>query len=324
MRYGKKILSLLLAAVLAVGVLATGAFAGEIDTDTVDLGNVKFIGVYAQAEETLQLTYTDYESGETIKEEITATVYTLFNTADTVVYTHSAVSKFMPYRLQADGSYKQEGLGVQGGFKWTVKTFADRPAELYCLTPDRDAADVFFRVKDLTTGGGVKFSDVPDGAWYADTVKWAVEKGITTGTGATTFSPDTPCTTAEIITFFWRAAGSPVSGAALTYKDVPDDAWYRDAAVWACEKGLVEGGTFGGDTPCTRLSTVIYLWTLEGKPRHGSNHFQDVEINGPYHYPVGWAVAEEITTGTSDTTFSPDLVCSRAQIVTFLYRYMMR
>ena len=115
MKYGKKILSLLLAAVLAAGVLATGASAGEIDTDTVDLGNVKFIGVYAQAEETLRLTYTDYESGEAVKEEITATVYTLFNTADTVVYTHSAVSKFMPYRLQADGSYKQEGLGVQGG-----------------------------------------------------------------------------------------------------------------------------------------------------------------------------------------------------------------
>lgn len=86
----------------------------------------------------------------------------------------------------------------------------------------------------------------------------------------------------------------------------------------------MEGDTFGGDTPCTRLSTVIYLWTLEGKPRYGMNSFQDVEVNGPYHYPVGWAVAEEITTGTSDTTFSPDLVCSRAQIVTFLYRYMMR
>lgn len=202
--YGKRILSLLLAAVLAAGALATSALAGEIDTDTVDLGNVKFIGVYAQAEETLRLTYTDYESGQTVNETITATVYTLFNIADTVVYTHSAVSKFMPYRLQAGGSYKQEGLGVQGGFKWTVSTFADRPAELYRLTPDRDAADVFFRVKDLTTGGGVRFSDVPGGAWYADTVKWAVEKGITTGTSATTFSPDLVCSRAQIVTFLYR------------------------------------------------------------------------------------------------------------------------
>ena len=166
------------------------------------------------------------------------------------------------------------------------------------------------------------FTDVAEGAWYAESVQWAVEKGITSGTTATTFSPNSTCTTAHILTFLWRANGSPAPTAANPFTDVADDAYYADAAVWAYEKGLVSGTTFAGNAPCTRSATVTYLWKLAEKPAVGSADFTDVDADAEYAQAVAWAVQQGITTGTSDTTFSPDATCTRGQIVTFLYRDM--
>lgn len=164
------------------------------------------------------------------------------------------------------------------------------------------------------------FADVPAGAYYADAVTWAVEKEITSGTSATTFSPDATCTRAQILTFLWRANGSPAPAIENPFSDVPADAYYAHAAAWACEKGLVSGGTFGGDAPATRADTVTYLWKLAGRPApQGANPFTDVTGDTQ---AVVWAMEQGITAGTSVTTFSPGNTCTRGQIVTFLYRGM--
>ena len=166
------------------------------------------------------------------------------------------------------------------------------------------------------------FSDVAANAWYAEPVKWAVEKGITSGTSANTFSPDMTCTTAQILTFLWRANGSPAPTINNPFTNVANDAYYASAAVWAYEKGLVSGSSFEGDTPCTRSATVTYLWKLAEKPAVAAADFTDVAADAEYAQAVAWAVQQGITAGTSATTFSPDVTCTRGQIVTFLYRDM--
>ena len=167
-----------------------------------------------------------------------------------------------------------------------------------------------------------KFDDVKDDAYYAAAVKWAVERSITAGTSDTTFSPDDTCTRAQILTFLWRAAGSPKPDAENPFTDVTENDYYYDAAIWASEKGMVEGSTFAGNTPCTRSSTVTYIWISADAPSADteSNEFVDVDEYSDYAEAVAWAVENDVTSGTSDTTFSPDDICSRGQIVTFLNR----
>lgn len=169
-------------------------------------------------------------------------------------------------------------------------------------------------IPPVPTVGG--FSDVPVTAYYADAVLWAVENGITSGTTATTFGPDVTCTTAQILTFLWRANGSPAPAGSNAV--VPAGQYYSNAANWALEQGLTE--TFDADTPATRAATVTYLWKLAGKPAADAATFTDVDTGAEYAQAVAWAVKKGITSGTSTTTFSPDTTCTRGQIVTFLYR----
>ena len=165
------------------------------------------------------------------------------------------------------------------------------------------------------------FSDVAANAYYAKAVKWAVENGITAGTSSTTFSPNNTCTTAQILTFLWRANGSPEPSIQNPFTDVKESDYFCKAAVWAYEKGMVNGQTFGGNTPCTRSATVTYLWKLEGAPAGApSVDFSDIHANADYAEAVRWAVYMGVTAGTSETTFSPDTTCTRGQIATFLYR----
>ena len=174
-------------------------------------------------------------------------------------------------------------------------------------------------VSPPTVGG---FTDVRADDYFADPVLWAVDNGVTSGTSATTFSPDNTCTTAEIITFLWRASGSPAVSGGNPFSDVPAGAYYEQAALWAHENSLVSGSTFNGGTPCTRAATVTYLWKLAGQPASEAAAFADVPAGAEYAQAVAWAVQEGVTSGTSSTTFSPDDTCTRAQIVTFLYRDM--
>lgn len=172
------------------------------------------------------------------------------------------------------------------------------------------------------------FSDVSSSAYYADAVRWAVENGITSGTSATTFSPDAFCTRAQTVTFLWRAMGSPEPDSATSpFTDVSADDYYYKAVLWAMEKGITAGTsatTFSPDASCTRGQVVTFLWRTEGQPAASGNIFSDVNSTAYYGPAVAWAVQQQITSGTSETTFSPDATCTRGQIVTFLYRHLAK
>lgn len=167
------------------------------------------------------------------------------------------------------------------------------------------------------------FTDVPANAYYADAVAWAVANGITTGTDENTFSPNAPCTRAQVVTFLWRAMGSPEPRSAGTFTDVNASSYYAKAVRWALENGITSGTsatTFDPNGVCTRAQVVTFLMrALDGRS-YGSAGFADVAASSYYADAVAWAVANGITDGTGVTTFSPDTQCNRAQIVTFLYR----
>lgn len=169
------------------------------------------------------------------------------------------------------------------------------------------------------------FVDVATGSYYEDAVDWAVENGITKGTDDTHFSPDGICTRAQAVTFLWRAAGSPKPKTnTMPFTDVNAGSYYYDAVLWAVENGITEGTsdtTFSPNATCTRAQIVAFLWRSEKSPAAGSrNPFADVKSTAYYADAVLWAVREDITKGTTSTTFSPDADCTRAQIVTFLWR----
>ena len=169
------------------------------------------------------------------------------------------------------------------------------------------------------------FVDVATGSYYEDAVDWAVENGITKGTDDTHFSPDGICTRAQAVTFLWRTAGSPKPETrAMPFTDVPVGSYYYDAVLWAVENGITKGTSetrFSPNMTCSRAQIVTFLWRSEKSPAAGTaNPFADVKSTAYYAGAVLWAVREDITKGTTNTTFSPDADCTRAQIVTFLWR----
>lgn len=170
------------------------------------------------------------------------------------------------------------------------------------------------------------FTDVSSSAYYADAVAWAVERGITVGTSATTFSPDDPCSRGQIVTFPWRTAGSPKVEGENPFTDVTPDSYYYDAVLWAVEQGITSGTTattFSPNATCTRAQAVTFLYRYEKSPTVSSgNTFTDIVADAYYSNAVQWAVDKNVTAGTSATAFSPNATCTRGQIVTFLYRDM--
>ena len=171
---------------------------------------------------------------------------------------------------------------------------------------------------------GVNFRDVAQNAYYYDAVQWAVEKGITEGTSATTFSPDASCTRAQMVTFLWRAAGSPApKSAANPFKDVSANDYYYSAVLWAVENGITSGtsaDTFAPNATVTRGQTVTFLYRAAGSPAVSGGSFSDVAANAYYANAVAWASQHNITSGVGNGNFAPNADCTRAQIVTLLYR----
>jgi len=161
----------------------------------------------------------------------------------------------------------------------------------------------------VRVGSGVNvyapFADVSSSSYYFNSVQWAVDKGITNGTSDTAFSPDATCTRGQIITFLWRAAGSPMVTDYAAVSDVSADDYYYKAVQWAYATGMTSGGSFNPGSPCTRGMTVDFMWKAAGCPNAAA---------------VAWALKQGVTSGTSDTTFTPDATCTRSQVVTFLYR----
>ena len=167
------------------------------------------------------------------------------------------------------------------------------------------------------------FYDVPNGAYFYEAVKWAVKSGVTNGLSDTMFGPYESCTRAQIVTFLWRAAGSPEPKTASSFTDVSASAYYAKAVAWAVENGITNGmteTTFAPDATCTRGQSVTFLYRALKGTASGSANFTDVPANAFYADAVNWAVASDVTNGTSNTTFSPNADCTRAEIVTFLYR----
>ncbi|MBQ2829692.1 MAG: S-layer homology domain-containing protein, partial [Oscillospiraceae bacterium] len=170
---------------------------------------------------------------------------------------------------------------------------------------------------------GESFSDVPSGAYYADAVSWAVDNGITNGVGGGSFAPESPCTRGQMVLFLYRMAGEPATNGIVNFKDVSANDYYAMAVAWAVEKGITTGmgdGLFAPDAECSRAQMAVFLFRMLGASAENGGSFGDVDAGAYYADAVAWAAASGITTGTGDGLFSPNAVCTRGQMVTFLFR----
>lgn len=191
------------------------------------------------------------------------------------------------------------------------------------VTKNHTIEAIFMKINDKSMPD--TFMDVPKGSYYEKAVDWAVKNGITAGTGDNYFMPDGICTRAQAVTFLWRVAGSPTPKTeVMPFEDVPEGSYYYEAVLWAAENEITVGTsatTFSPELTCSRAHIVSFLWRAAGYPSAGTvNPFTDVPENAYYINAMLWAVKQEITVGTTPSTFSPDEGCTRAQIVTFLYR----
>ena len=221
--------------------------------------------------------------------------------------------------VKPDSGYELDTLTVKdaSGSKIKVKDKGDGKFTFTMPASKVTVSAEFAEIKAMD------FVDIPSSAYYYDAVKWAAKKGITGGIGSGLFGPDQPCTRAHIVTFLWRAAGSPEPKSTVSFADVPAGSYYAKAVAWAVENGITLGtgdGTFSPDATCTRAQSVTFLYRALGTAPTTVNGFTDVTADAFYTDAVAWAVENGVTNGTTDSTFSPDNGCTRAQIVTFLFR----
>ena len=223
--------------------------------------------------------------------------------------------------VKPDSGYVLEILTVtdKNGNELTLKDKGDGKYTFTMPAGKVEVKAVF--AKEVKTS---PFDDVSTDAYYNQAVQWAQEKGITDGISSDLFGPKQPCTRSQIVTFLWRAAGSPEpKGTAAGMTDVAPGSYYAKAVAWAVENGITTGtaeGTFSPDATCTRAQAVTFLARAQNAKATGKTAFSDVPADSYFADAVAWAQANGVTTGTSETTFSPDNDCTRAQIVTFLYR----
>ena len=224
--------------------------------------------------------------------------------------------------VKPDSGYVLDDLTVTDAKDQTVK-LTDKGSGKYTFTMPSGKVTVEASFSKARVGN--PFVDVKPGSYYEDAVIWAVGKGITGGTSATTFDPDAACSRAQAVTFLWRAAGSPApKSTTMPFTDVPSGSYYYDAVLWAVENGVTNGTsatTFGPSASCNRAQIVTFLWRAQKSPAAAAaNPFTDVAADAYYTNAVLWTVKEGVTAGTTATTFSPAADCTRAQIVTFIYR----
>lgn len=226
------------------------------------------------------------------------------------------------YTTPASGS--EYSKTWSGNFSWNLDgTGLTDPDGYADMSAAEILADLFGDAETQPSQKG--FNDVKPGDYFYDAVNWAVEKGITTGTSATTFSPNASCTRAQIVTFLWRASGSPEpKTASNSFTDVAANAYYCKAVLWAVENGITTGTsatTFSPDAPCTRAQGVTFLWRANGsKAASAAASFTDVASDAYYAPAVAWAAEQNVTGGVGNGLFSPDTTCTRAQNVSMLYR----
>ena len=242
-----------------------------------------------------------------------------------VTASHKSAAKGTTITLTVDPDkgYVLDTLTVLDGKDKEIKLTEKNGKYTFTMPASKVTVAAMFKAEQST--GKNPFTDVPAGSYYEDAVIWAVDKGITTGTSATTFNPNGICTRAQAVTFLWRAAGSPAAkSSAMPFADVKAGSYYETAVLWAVENGITKGTSdtmFSPDATCTRAQIVTFLWRSQKSPAAGmANPFADVAADTYYIDAVLWAVKHNITVGTTFSIFSPDEECTRAQIVTFLYR----
>lgn len=269
------------------------------------------------------VTYVEpsYYSGSSSDPTYSVTVDKTENGSVTVSPKSASKGSTVTITVKPDSGYVLETLTVtdKNGNELTLK---DKGDGKYTFT--MPAGKVEVKATFMEDNSMLNFFyDVPNGAYFYEAVKWAVDKGITNGLSDTMFGPYESCTRAQIVTFLWRAAGSPEPKTASSFADVPASAYYAKAVAWAVENGITNGmteTTFAPDATCTRGQSVTFLYRALKGTASGSTNFTDVASDAFYADAINWAVANNVTNGTSATTFSPNADCTRAEIVTFLYR----
>ncbi|MDY3281253.1 S-layer homology domain-containing protein [Dysosmobacter sp.] len=239
-----------------------------------------------------------------------------------VTFTVAAAGEALNYQWWMVGKNGAAAKVGTNGPSYTIKAVNaadDDGTKYYCVVSNK-AGEVTSNKAGLTVSETVvtptpTFIDVPVGAYFFYPVEWAVDLGITNGTTAATFSPHNTCTRAQIITFLWRANGCPEPKGACPFTDIPAGAYFEKATAWAAEQGMAGGTKFGPYDPCTRLMAVEFMWKQAGCPKAPAAAFTDVTSDA-----VNWAVNQGVTNGTTAATFAPGTTCTRAQIVTFLWR----
>ena len=242
-----------------------------------------------------------------------------------VTASHKTASKGTTVTLTVDPDkgYVLDTLTVLDGKDKEIKLTEKNGKYTFTMPASKVTVAATFKASAPT--GKNPFIDVPAGSYYEDAVVWAVEKGITSGTSATTFNPNGICTRAQAVTFLWRAAGSPAAkSAAMPFADVKAGSYYETAVLWAVENGITKGTSdtmFSPDATCTRAQIVTFLWRAGGSPAvSGNSAFTDVASDAYYAAAVAWAEKNGVTGGIGNGLFGSGNNCTRAQIVTFIYR----
>ena len=242
-----------------------------------------------------------------------------------VTASHKSATKGATVTLTVDPDkgYVLDTLTVLDGKDKEIKLTEKNGKFTFTMPASKVTVEAAFKASAPT--GKNPFVDVPAGSYYEDAVIWAVDKGITTGTSATTFNPNGICTRAQAVTFLWRAAGSPAAkSAVMPFTDVKAGSYYYDAVLWAVENGITKGTSdtmFSPDATCTRAQIVTFLWRANGSPAvSGNSAFTDVAADAYYAAAVTWAEKNDITGGIGGGLFGSNNNCTRAQIVTFIYR----
>ena len=239
-----------------------------------------------------------------------------------VTASHKSAAKGTTVTLTVDPDkgYVLDTLTVLDGKDKEIKLTEKNGKYTFTMPASKVTVEAMFKA-----AGNNPFTDVPAGSYYEDAVIWAVDKGITTGTSATTFNPNGICTRAQAVTFLWRAAGSPAAkSAVMPFTDVKAGSYYYDAVLWAVEQGITKGTSdtmFSPDATCTRAQIVTFLWRANGSPAvSGNSAFTDVASDAYYAAAVTWAEKNDVTGGIGGGLFGSNNNCTRAQIVTFIYR----
>ena len=305
--------------------LEAGTYQVEVSADNCEVfnSNITITADTATHTQTIAMTYRKssggddsdptyaIEVGEDIRNGTVTANRRYAERGDTVTITVKPDDGFKLDDLTVtDKNGNELKLTDKGNGKYTFKMPAGKVTVSATFAPEKTAADYF--------------ADVPANSYYADAVLWAAKNGITGGIGNGLFGPNQPCTRAQIVTFLWRAAGSPEPKSMSSFSDVSADSYYAKAVAWAVENGITTGtgdGKFSPDATCTREQAVAFLYRASGSPAvSGGSAFSDVAANAYYADAVAWAEKNGVTGGIGGGLFGSGNTCTRAQIVTFLYR----